>query len=162
MHQKLTIGILLVLLAGCAGASRSQGDQASQPTGDAPPDAVAGEVDNDDRRPGDFDSASGEEVDMERARSGKPPARVSDILKGRVSGVRVTEGPNGVVIRIRGAAGDPLYMIDGVPVTPRPGGGIPFLNPYDIESIHVLKGAFATAQYGSRGANGVIVIKTKI
>ncbi|WP_369407460.1 TonB-dependent receptor plug domain-containing protein [Rhodothermus marinus] len=48
-----------------------------------------------------------------------------------------------------------------MPITPMPDGTISFLNPYDIESITVLKDAAATAIYGSRGANGVILITTK-
>jgi TonB-dependent SusC/RagA subfamily outer membrane receptor len=52
-------------------------------------------------------------------------------------------------------------VIDDLPVTPDPGGTISFLNPNDVESISVLKDASATAIYGSRGANGVVVIKTK-
>ena len=67
---------------------------------------------------------------------------------------------------IRGAAsvnGDnaPLYVIDGVPVEPGPNGDLTGLNPYDIESIKVLKDAASTTMYGVRGGNGVIVIKTK-
>ena len=55
------------------------------------------------------------------------------------------------------ASNDPLYVIDGVPVT----GGIGEISPSDIESMEVLKDASATAIYGARGANGVILITTK-
>lgn len=102
-------------------------------------------------------------------------------LQGRASGVEVTSvsGEPGAdaVIRIRGnnsLNGDnqPLYVIDGFPMPPyvEAGGGqygsstqngLYGLNPNDIESIEVLKDAAATAIYGSRGANGVILIKTK-
>lgn len=106
-------------------------------------------------------------VDVEQAQKDQPATSVSDLLRGRVSGVVVTEGAGGgVSIRIRGTTSimggnDPLYVVDGMPVEPNPGGSLPFLNANDIESISVLKDASATAIYGARGANGVIVIKTK-
>ncbi len=69
-------------------------------------------------------------------------------------------------MRIRGrnsfrADDRPLYVIDGVPINPGPGGALTGINPYDIESIRVLKDVGDTAEYGLRGANGVILIKTK-
>ena len=106
-------------------------------------------------------------VDVEQAKQERPVTSVADLLRGRVSGVVVTQGAGGGVrIRIRGTtsisgSNDPLYVVDDMPVEPDPGGTLPFLNAYDIESISVLKDASATAIYGSRGANGVIVIKTK-
>ncbi len=104
-------------------------------------------------------------IDVEAALK-RPVSRVSDILRGRASGVIVTEGPGGrVQVRIRDARGrgaDPLYVVDGMPVTPDPGGALPWLNPYDIASITVLKDAASAAIYGMRGAHGVIVITTKL
>ena len=65
-----------------------------------------------------------------------------------------------LTVRIRGVGtinnSDPLYIVDGVPVD-----GLDFLNPNDIESINVLKDAASSAIYGSRGANGVVLITTK-
>ena len=69
-----------------------------------------------------------------------------------------------MLVRIRGSQsfyGDPLYEIDGVTITPGPNGSLSGINPSDIESIKVLKSAAETSMYGSRGANGVIIIKTK-
>lgn len=112
-------------------------------------------------------TGSVETVNAEDTETDAPPARVSDLLKGRVSGVEVTEAPGGGIrVRIRGAqsitgSNDPLYVVDDLPIQADPGGTISFLNPRDIESITVLKDASATALYGSRGANGVIVITTK-
>lgn len=89
------------------------------------------------------------------------------MLEGRFPGVSVMRTPEGGLrIGIRGAAslrGDnaPLYVIDGVPVEPGPNGDLTGINPHDIESIKVLKNATDTTMYGVRGANGVIVIKTK-
>ncbi|MFP4023710.1 MAG: SusC/RagA family TonB-linked outer membrane protein [Thiohalospira sp.] len=91
---------------------------------------------------------------------------VSSALQGNAPGVQVvsTTGQPGenATIRIRGigsinASSDPLYVVDGVPYQ----GNINSINPSDIESMSVLKDANATALYGSRGANGVIMITTK-
>ena len=95
----------------------------------------------------------------------QPVTRVDQILQGRSTGVQVTNVagvPGGAVrIRIRGAnsiSGDnnPLYVLDGYV-----GADFTMINPNDIETIQVLKDASATAIYGSRGANGVIIITTK-
>lgn len=97
-----------------------------------------------------------------------PMARVDQMLQGRIAGVDVmsTGGEPGAntSIRIRGsrsitASNDPLYVIDGVLDGTV---NISDLNPSDIESIEVLKDASATAIYGSRAANGVIIITTKV
>lgn len=95
----------------------------------------------------------------------QPVIRVEDALKGRAAGVQVQK-PNGtpgggMKIRIRGGNSitgnsDPLYVIDGII-----GGDIRTLNPNDIASMDVLKDASSTAIYGSRGANGVVMITTK-
>jgi len=96
-----------------------------------------------------------------------PTASVEKALEGRFPGVTVQRSPEGgLFIRMRGAASvhgpnAPLYVIDGVAVEPGPSGDLTGLNPYDIESIRVLKDAASTAMYGIRGGNGVIVIKTK-
>ncbi len=97
-----------------------------------------------------------------------------DMISGKVAGVSVTsEGgaPGGKTnIRIRGgsslnASNDPLIVIDGVPMDNNGVKGLSnalsMINPQDIESFNVLKDASATAIYGSRGSNGVIIITTK-
>ncbi|MEM9830265.1 MAG: SusC/RagA family TonB-linked outer membrane protein [Bacteroidota bacterium] len=103
----------------------------------------------------------------------EPIANVTQGLQGKVAGVNVTSGsgaPGGnMIVRIRGnnsiiGSNDPLYVIDGVPVQGGNNGSTNLLstiNPNDIESIEVLKDASATAIYGSRGSNGVILITTK-
>jgi TonB-dependent SusC/RagA subfamily outer membrane receptor len=94
-------------------------------------------------------------------------ASIEKILADRVAGVRLGRDAQGnLTVQIRGAtsfSGDtqPLYVIDGVPITPGPGGSLSGINPYDIASIEVLKDATSTTMYGSRGANGVILIKMK-
>jgi TonB-dependent SusC/RagA subfamily outer membrane receptor len=90
---------------------------------------------------------------------------VSNLLTGRVPGLTITqtsaEPTGGYSVLIRGAtstgAGNsPLYVVDGFP-----GGNISAISPNDIESIEVLKDASATAIYGARAANGVILVNTK-
>ena len=89
---------------------------------------------------------------------------VSDALQGRAAGVQViSSGVPGsdATFRIRGVGtintNDPLLVIDGVPVS----SGLNTLNMNDVESMQVLKDASATAIYGSRGANGVVIVTTK-
>ncbi len=108
---------------------------------------------------------------------------VDQLIAGRAAGVQITQSSaepgGGVTIRIRGsnsinANNEPLYVIDGLPLdntiatpqsgiisNPTPRNPLNALSPNDIESIEVLKDASATAIYGSRGANGVILITTK-
>ncbi|MEO1011787.1 MAG: TonB-dependent receptor [Bacteroidota bacterium] len=107
------------------------------------------------------------------------------LLQGKIAGVNVTTGSgepgSAIDINIRGvnsigSSSNPLFVVDGVPLdggsstgaglsgvggTSRPKNPLNFLNPQDIESITVLKDASATAIYGTRGANGVVLIKTK-
>ncbi|MFW0716426.1 SusC/RagA family TonB-linked outer membrane protein [Pedobacter sp. N23S346] len=124
----------------------------------------------------------------------QPASDILQVLQGRVAGLVVRpssgffsgnysvkiRGNNSIPINGENAVSDPLYVVDGVPLTAGSGdpngGGINqngivgpvqgqnpllYLNPSDIESISVLKDADATALYGSRGANGVILITTK-
>lgn len=95
----------------------------------------------------------------------RPLARAESALQGQLAGVtvRTTTGEPGadMQIRVRGAASvnassDPLYVVDGIPMTT-----IAWLNPADIEAIEVLKDAAASAIYGSRGSNGVVIVSTK-
>ena len=103
-----------------------------------------------------------------------PVLSPQQLISGKVAGVSVTsgggapgEGQN-IVIRGQGSlslVGTPLYVIDGFPIDNGSVGGsrnpLNFINPSDIESMVVLKDASATAIYGSRAANGVILITTK-
>jgi len=127
-------------------------------------------------------------VSVEEAMESGTFTNVDQLLQGRIAGVKVTQSSaapgGGVSIRIRGsnsvnADNEPLYVIDGQPIENNPGvapdrgqsvaffsqapasNPLNSLNPNDIESIEVLKDASAAAIYGSRGANGVILITTK-
>jgi TonB-linked SusC/RagA family outer membrane protein len=95
-----------------------------------------------------------------------PLTNAQQALQGRVAGVDVvstgTKPGATASVRIRGrrsfsAGNEPLYVVDGIPLA----GGINDLNPQDIQSMEVLKDASATAIYGSRGANGVVLITTR-
>lgn len=97
----------------------------------------------------------------------RPAMNALEALQGKAAGVDITtnERPGELGgVRVRGArsltaSNSPLYVVDGVPLMSS--SGIETLNPRDIESIDILKDASATAIYGSRGANGVILITTK-
>lgn len=95
-----------------------------------------------------------------------PITNARQALQGRAAGVEVSQAGSkpgaGPQIRIRGrrsfnASNDPLFVVDGIPLS----GGIDDINPNDITSMEVLKDASSTAIYGSRGANGVVLITTK-
>ena len=110
-----------------------------------------------------------------------PVISVDQALQARAAGVNVTQSSSapggGLSVRVRGAnslisGSEPLYVIDGLPIYPdnaaygtganrQAGNAMASLNPSDIESIEVLKDASATSIYGSRGANGVVLITTK-
>ena len=109
--------------------------------------------------------AAARTVDVEAMDGAAGATRVEELLEGRLAGVRVLSVPGGVVVRIRGTSTllgvrDPLYVIDDMPVEPGPGGMLA-INPGDISTIEVLKDVASTAQYGMRGATGVIVIRTR-
>ena len=136
----LRIGLLAVLVSGCSHKSGSP----SQTPAPARQEEVTSE-------------------DIARA----PTQSVEQQLMAKVPGVIVTRTETGdVAILIRGGSSaygnnEPLYIVDGQAVVPGPGGALAGLNPNDIASIKVLKDAASMSMYGSRGANGVIVIKTK-
>ena len=134
----LPLGLVALFIAGCKSSPRT--------TEAAPPEPRSGVTSE----------------DIQRA----PGQSVEEVLKGRVAGVTVTQVDGGLAVRIRGATSiygnnEPLYVLDGIPIQPGPGGTLAGISPYDIESIQVLKDPADTALYGMRGANGVIVIKTK-
>lgn len=101
-----------------------------------------------------------------RSFESQPVKSVSQILQGRTPGVEVTTTSGmpgaGARVRVRGTtsinkSSDPLYVIDGIIST----SGLDGLNPQDIQSMEILKDASSTAIYGSRGANGVILVTTR-
>ena len=144
----LALGVLLGLLHGCAHSGTNGSDAADA-------------ADAAERAPRDPNTVTAEEIERQ------PGEPIEKILEGRVAGVEVERTRDGIMVRIRGKTslrGDtpPLYVIDGIPIQPGPGGSLVGISPYDIESITVLKNPVDTAFYGVRGANGVIVITTKM
>jgi TonB-dependent SusC/RagA subfamily outer membrane receptor len=139
-----SLAIVAVVLA-CA---RGTGATPSEPAPKAAPPPPAGSTVSSD----------------EQARA--QPSSIEQMLVGRIAGVTVTAAPGGgIVVRMGGptsfyANQDPLFVVDGVPVVANRG-TLNWINPRDIESITALKDPSQTAIYGVRGANGVIVIKTK-
>ena len=97
--------------------------------------------------------------------AGQRVTRVEEMIQGRFAGVHVVRMPNGQLsLRIRGTStflgnSEPLIVIDGMPV--HGSNALTGLNPHDVARIDILKDAGATAIYGSRGANGVVIITTK-
>jgi len=137
----LPVGLLVGLLSGCA---HSRGNAPAPPPNEPHASTVTSE---------DIPRTPGEPIEQ--------------VLAGRVAGVSVTRtADGGIAVRIRGAtsivgSNAPLYVLDGIPIQMGPNGSLTGISPYDIESIEVLKDAVSTVMYGGRGANGVIVIKTK-
>lgn len=109
----------------------------------------------------------GADVTAEDIRT-SPERSIEQQLMAKVPGITVSRTSSGqLAIHIRGTTSiygnnNPLYVVDGLAVEAGPEGEMPGINPYDIESIKVLKDTEAMTMYGSRGANGVIIIKTKL
>lgn len=125
------------------------------------------------------------QVKADELLSGNPSASINQALQGRIAGAMINQNDGapgaGISMQIRGtnsfsSNSQPLYIVDGIPFevpeTPRSAentdgsleataNALSFINPHDIASIEVLKDASATAIYGSRGANGVVLITTK-
>lgn len=137
----LSCSLLIGLVSACAHGGASGGASTSSPSGGS---IVTSE-------------------DLERS----PGQSFETVLMSKVPGILVSRGPDGgIAIQIRGASSlssstEPLFIVDGTPFKSGPGGSLTGINPFDIESIEVLKDAASTTMYGVRGANGVIIIKTK-
>jgi TonB-dependent SusC/RagA subfamily outer membrane receptor len=134
------------LICACASAKRTGTDEAELTPSHAPPSEKIVTAEDIQRTPG---------ASLDQAMSAKFP------------GVWITRAPDGGIrVRIRGTTSimanqEPLYVLDGIPVQSGPGGNLTGIVPADIATIEVLKDAIATTMYGVRGANGVILIKTK-
>ena len=102
--------------------------------------------------------------DIDRSAGNEP---IEKLLQSKVPGVLITRTADGsIAIQIRGASSlysgnEPLYVVDGVPFEASKGGALTGINPYDIDTIRVLKNPEDTGLYGMRGANGVILITLK-
>lgn len=134
--------VLAIVAAAACGGSGSRPETAPAPSSD-------GTVSNEE---------------LAKRSSNESPEKA---LQGRFPGVEVANGGDGgIVIRIRGTTAfgpehQPLYVVDGMAITPGPSGSLSGLSVNDIQSIKVLKDPASLSMYGSRGANGVILITTK-
>ena len=134
----LPMGLLLGLGSGCVHRNKT-----------SPPVAPASSV------------VTAEDIDRQ------PGQPIEQLLSSRFSGVRVSRTSNGgLSLRIRGvgsfmASNEPLVVVDDVPLDVADGASLRAINTFDIASIEVVKDPAGLAMYGVRGANGVIVIRTK-
>jgi iron complex outermembrane receptor protein len=149
-----TVLVLALLPAGCSQSGSTRNDDSGK-------DEVSIGYGT---QPKEESTSSVEKIDADDHRH--PMTRAEEMLEG-VPGVQLLRAPGGGIwVRIRGVnsiygSNEPLYVVDGMPVQVNPGQGLSWLNPRDIATIEVLKDASSTAIYGSRGANGVVIITTK-
>ncbi len=146
-HAYRLLGLLLGCVAACSHQKNATGD--GRATEVAPASAAPHSV------------MTSEEIERAPGRS------LAQLLSDRFPGVTVTErSDGGLSVRIRGVSSfmsnnQPLCMVDDVPVDIAHGASLRAINPRDIASIEVVQDPAGMAIYGVRGANGVIVIKTK-
>jgi TonB-dependent SusC/RagA subfamily outer membrane receptor len=100
--------------------------------------------------------------DLER----NPDEPIERVLQAKYPGVQITRTSDGIAIELRGpgsfyGSGAALYVVDEVPMPAGRGGGLTGINPYDIETIKVLRNPEDIGIYGIRGSNGVVLITTK-
>jgi TonB-dependent SusC/RagA subfamily outer membrane receptor len=141
LTDRLVPALAVALLSACASGPREP-----KPAGSTAPSAA---------------TIRGDQIQA------SPGESIEKTLAARSPGVSLGRAPDGSLsVRIRGQTSltgnnEPLYILDGSPFVPGAGGALTGINPYDIESIKVLKDPADLSMYGSRGASGVILIKTK-
>ena len=97
-----------------------------------------------------------------------PGVSLEQLLLARVPGLTLARAADGrMVLHLRGETTfmgeeEPLVVVDGIPLGSNPAGNLAAIDTHDIQSVQVLRDAAATALYGIRGANGVIIIRTKL
>ena len=143
MPRAVLSAVVLGFVTACASSSPT-GHPSGQTTPTTRPEVTAKDIEQHDGQP------------------------IEAVLQAKVPGIIVTRtSDGGIAVQLRGTASSfygstmPLYVVDGVPMKPGANGELLGINPYDIETIKVLKDASETAIYGIRGGNGVIEITTK-
>lgn len=142
----VSCGLLAGIISGCASGNTTRPDPAAEVFPGSP---TSGRILTSE----EIDRASGESFEQ--------------ALAAKVPGLIVSRASDGtLLLRIRTQSSimantEPMVIVDGTPVLLGPGGGLSGLNPRDIASIEVIKDVSRLAMYGVRGANGVIVVKTK-
>lgn len=157
-HHAHRAALLAVALAAVAGACGGGARATDMPAPPRPSEARAGESEK---------SGANTVQGSEMRQSG--PQRIEEYLNGRVPGLQVLRDENGrYSLRIRGTASfgksdeEPLIVVDGIPMAQGSNAEVlRNMDPRDIQRIEVLKDASQTAMYGSRGANGVLLIRTR-
>jgi TonB-dependent SusC/RagA subfamily outer membrane receptor len=154
MIRQLTAGAVLFTVA-CSGNSAPHSpmqDEVSVGYGTQERTQITGAV----------STVTKEEIDRARV------TRIEDLIRSRIPGVQVLRKGNGeLAIRVRGPStlngrDDALIVLDGLPLAEATAGmALATLNPQEVQRIDVLKDAGSTAIYGSRGTNGVVIIKTR-
>lgn len=149
--RAVPVTVLALAIAGCGSGRGAAATPAAAPPTPASANAP----------PSGDQAATATATDLQS----RPVSRAEELFAGRFPGVRVEAAAGGFLVRVRGSStlnanAEPLYVVDGVPYATGPG-GLVSINPNDIAKIQVLKDAGSTAFYGSRGANGVILITTK-
>jgi len=146
-HAYRLLGLLLGAVVACSHQKNATGDgkgEAVAPAA-APPRSIM------------------TQEDIERA----PGRSIEQLLMDRFPGLMVASTPNGgISVRVRGVSSfmgsnQPLFLVDDVPLDLGQGASLRAINPNDIASIEVVQDPVGMALYGVRGANGVIIIKTK-
>jgi len=159
-HRLMAIaGVVAAICSACGGATARSGDRVPDPADSTSATYGSSHASGDET--GSVSVIRRDELD--RMHGG----RIEQMIAGRVPGLELISTPSGYTFRIRGLGtfignDEPLLVIDGMPV--RAGGisgALSLLVPQDISRVEVLKDAGAAGMYGSRGANGVIVITTK-
>jgi TonB-dependent SusC/RagA subfamily outer membrane receptor len=158
MRRPIVVGrpgpdAMLVLLLAAAGCRLDPPEKEPSPGGREPAAS---------RAAGRGPTAGEGELD-----DGRRVREPEELLEGRFAGVRILRLPGGAIaVRIRGASSvqgsnEPLYVVDGMPIEPGPGGALTGINPADIVKIEVLKDIGSISFYGVRAANGVVLITTR-
>lgn len=162
--RAVTALILGTVYAGACVSAPAEGNTPVEPSGDAPAEP-SGEV-----RIGygsqDRSEVTGAVASVRARDLGRDVTSFEDLFQG-MAGVTVRRlNTGGISLRIRGSSslssdGEPLYVINGVPIRAAPGQALMGVSPRDVTRVDVLKDAGATSIYGSRGANGVVLIFTE-
>ncbi len=159
--------VLPLMTSGCM-SSKPATDDSPESEAQTEQDAYADEF-----KSNGIAAAAGRNINWASTIDGKeaedqPFSFTEQLLHGQVAGVTVLNRPGGgFSVEIRGTNSfmggtEPLYIVDGMPVLHRTGNGLSWLNTQDIKKIEIIKDIDGKALYGARGANGVVLITTKL
>ncbi len=163
----LAAGVLVLL--GCSGSRPSQNGNESEDKSSGENEAYTDRVKSEGIAGAAAQGVGWEDTITSGDIREQPLSFTEQLLHGQVAGVEVLKHPGGgISVRIRGVnsimgGSEPLYIVDGMPVLhDTRGEGLRWLNIHDIKKIEIIKDIDARALYGSRGANGVVLISTKL